>query len=82
MVYSMKWHGRERPAVLPGLSEWRRWSRLGFPGKGQRMRINRQGGELKRQALVAVERAQLAVVKGGLKADRVQGTDPSNPGGN
>jgi len=46
------------------------------------MRINRQGGELKRQALVAVERAQLAVVKGGLKADRVQGTDPSNPGGN
>ena len=53
-----------------------------FPGKGQRMRINRQGGELKRQALVAVERAQLAVVKGGLKADRVQGTDPANPGGN
>jgi hypothetical protein len=46
------------------------------------MRINRQGGELKRQALVAVERAQLVEVKGGLKADRVQGTDPASPGGN
>jgi hypothetical protein len=46
------------------------------------MRINRQGGEVKRQALVAVDRAQLLEVKGGLKADRVQGTDPGNPGGN
>ncbi|HXO40811.1 MAG TPA: hypothetical protein VN999_05120 [Thermoanaerobaculia bacterium] len=46
------------------------------------MRINRQGGELKRKALMAVDRVQLAEVKGGLKADRVQGTDPANPGGN
>jgi len=46
------------------------------------MRIDRQGGELKRQALVAVERAQLAAVRGGLKAERVQGTDPTDPGGN
>lgn len=53
-----------------------------FPGRGQRMRIDRQGGELKRQALVAVERAQLAAVRGGLKAERVQGTDPTDPGGN
>jgi hypothetical protein len=46
------------------------------------MRIDRQGGELKRKALVAVERAKLAAVRGGLKAERVQGPDPANPDGN
>ena len=46
------------------------------------MRIDRQRGEVKRDALVAVGQAKLAEVRGGLKADRVQGTDPTGPGGN
>ena len=46
------------------------------------MRIDRQAGEVRRrQALVALDAAKLAQVKGGLKAERVQGTDPSLPGG-
>jgi len=53
-----------------------------FPGKGHGMRIDRQRGETqRRQALAAVDSAKLAQVKAGLKAERVQGTDPTQPGG-
>jgi hypothetical protein len=45
------------------------------------MRIDRKRGEAKRDAPASVGNAQLAAVKGGLKAERVQGTDPSGPGG-
>jgi len=46
------------------------------------MRIDRQRGETqRRQALAAVDSAKLAQVKAGLKAERVQGTDPTQPGG-
>ncbi len=47
------------------------------------MRIDRQGGAARRrQAPAALDNARLTRVKGGLKADRVQGSDPSLPGGN
>ena len=47
------------------------------------MRIDRQGvAARRRQAQAVLADAELARVKGGLKADRVQGSDPSLPGGN
>jgi hypothetical protein len=47
------------------------------------MRIDRQGDAARRrQGPVTLDDAKLAQVKGGLKADRVQGSDPSLPGGN
>jgi hypothetical protein len=46
------------------------------------MRIDRRRGEMqRRQALAVVDGAKLAQVKAGLKAERVQGTDPTQPGG-
>jgi hypothetical protein len=54
-----------------------------FPEGGNGMRIDRQGDAARRrQAPVTLDDAKLAQVKGGLKADRVQGSDPSLPGGN
>ena len=54
-----------------------------FPEGGSGMRIDRQGDAARRrQAPVTLDDAKLAQVKGGLKADRVQGSDPSLPGGN
>jgi hypothetical protein len=54
-----------------------------FPERGNGMRIDRQGDAARRrQAPVTLDDAKLAQVKGGLKADRVQGSDPSLPGGN
>jgi hypothetical protein len=47
-----------------------------FPERGQQMRVDRNGGEVKRQALAALDDARLAKVKGGLKAERIQGVDP------
>ena len=47
------------------------------------MRIDRQGDVARRrQAPATLDDAKLAQVKGGLKADRVQGSDPGLPGGN
>ncbi len=47
------------------------------------MRIDRQGDAARRrQGPETLDDAKLARVKGGLKADRVQGSDPSQPGGN
>jgi hypothetical protein len=46
------------------------------------MRVDRKRGEAERAALAALDQAKLAKVKGGLKAERVQGTDPPAPGGN
>jgi hypothetical protein len=45
------------------------------------MRIDRQRGKQQRETPAALDRAQLAEVKGGLKAERVQGADPSGSGG-
>ncbi|HYL05576.1 MAG TPA: hypothetical protein VE075_06030 [Thermoanaerobaculia bacterium] len=42
---------------------------------------DRQRDEKQRQARAALGEATLAQVKGGLKAERVQGSDPSGPGG-
>jgi hypothetical protein len=54
-----------------------------FPEGGNGMRIDRQGDAARRrQAPETLDEAKLARVKGGLKADRVQGSDPSLPGGN
>jgi len=53
-----------------------------FPERGNGMRIDRQGDAARRrQALVALDGAKLTQAKGGLKAERVQGSDPSLPGG-
>jgi hypothetical protein len=53
-----------------------------FPERGNGMRIDRQGDVARRrQALMALDGAKLAQAKGGLKAERVQGSDPSLPGG-
>jgi len=47
------------------------------------MRIDRQAeAARRRQAPETLDDAKLARVKGGLKADRVQGSDPGLPGGN
>jgi hypothetical protein len=43
------------------------------------MRVERKSCE--RAALAGLDEAKLAKVKGGLKAERVQGTDASGPGG-
>lgn len=45
------------------------------------MRIDRQRGEQQQRQAAALDLAKLAMVKGGLKADRVQDTDPTAPGG-
>jgi hypothetical protein len=46
------------------------------------MRVDRKRGEAKQEVLLAgVENAKLVAVKGGLKAERVQGADPTGPGG-
>lgn len=46
------------------------------------MRIDRKRGAVQRDPLAAVAgKAQLAAVKGGLKAERVQGADPTDPTG-
>jgi len=49
------------------------------------MRIDRQGEAARRRqartAWTVLGDAALAQVRGGLKADRVQGSDPSQPGG-
>jgi hypothetical protein len=50
-------------------------------GKEQVMRVGRKAEAAKRVAVAGVSDAQLAQVKGGLKAERVQGSDPSGPGG-
>jgi hypothetical protein len=47
-----------------------------------RVRVDRKRGEVKQDALAGVENAKLAAVKGGLKAERVQGADPTGAGGN
>jgi hypothetical protein len=44
------------------------------------MRVDRKRGEAMKEVLAAVENAKLAAVKGGLKAERVQGADPTGPG--
>jgi hypothetical protein len=51
-----------------------------FPERGQRMRVKQNRGEVKRSALAGLDEATLAKVKGGLKAERVQG-DPGSGGG-
>jgi hypothetical protein len=45
------------------------------------MRVDRKRGEARQNVLASVENAKLATVKGGLKAERVQGADPTGPGG-
>jgi hypothetical protein len=45
------------------------------------MRIDRKRVDAKRAALASVGNVKLVEVKGGLKAERVQGTDPSGLGG-
>jgi hypothetical protein len=45
------------------------------------MRVDRKRGEAMKEVLAAVENPKLAAVKGGLKAERVQGADPTGPGG-
>jgi hypothetical protein len=42
---------------------------------------DRKRDKQQRQAPAALQAAQLAMVKGGLKAERVQGADPTGPGG-
>ena len=44
------------------------------------MRVDRKRSEVKRAALTSLDEAGLAMVKGGLKSERVQG-DQSGPGG-
>jgi hypothetical protein len=64
----------------PGAGGWG----SSFPRKGvvMRVRVDRKRGEVKQDALAGVENAKLAAVKGGLKAERVQGADPTGAGGN
>ncbi len=45
------------------------------------MRIDRRRGKQQRQETVALDEAQLAQARGGLKAERVQGSDPTGSGG-
>jgi hypothetical protein len=45
------------------------------------MRVDRQRGSARRPAVEVLDEARLALVKGGLKAERVQGEDPTGPGG-
>jgi hypothetical protein len=45
------------------------------------MRVDRQRGSARRPAVAVLDEARLAQVKGGLKAERVQGDDPTGPGG-
>ena len=45
--------------------------------KEQAMRVERQGRAVDRAALTKVDDAKLAAVLGGLKAERVQGSDPA-----
>jgi hypothetical protein len=53
--------------------------------KEQAMRVERQGRAVDRAAdraaLTKVDDAKLAAVLGGLKAERVQGSDPAGTGG-
>jgi hypothetical protein len=46
------------------------------------MRMDRKAGDVERKPLIAVDDASLAKAKGGLKAERIQGADPTCPGGN
>jgi len=79
----MSWTNAARVVRRPGGPGRSRGKRdRPFPERGNGMRIDRQAGEVRRrQALVALDAVKLAQVKGGLKAERVQGTDPSLPGG-
>ena len=45
------------------------------------MRIDRKRREQRCETPAALAMAKLATVKGGLKAERVQGTDPTDSGG-
>jgi hypothetical protein len=44
------------------------------------MRVQRKA-EVQRESLPVLDSAALAAAKGGLKAERVEGTGPSGPGG-
>ena len=72
------------PRAPPAASAGRGRGRgIVFPGRGQGMRIDRQGDAARCwQAPETLDDAKLVRVKGGLKADRVQDGDPSLPGGN
>jgi len=72
---------RDPPAASAGPGP--RVAGSSFPEGGNGMRIDRQGDAARRrQAPETLDDAKLARVKGGLKADRVQESDPSLPGGN
>ena len=45
------------------------------------MRVNQKSGEVEREPLIGIDDARLAKVRGGLKAERIQGSDPAGPGG-
>jgi hypothetical protein len=69
------------PAAAEAVARSHLRSASALSERRQQMRVDRKAA-VEREMLVGVDEAKLVQVKGGLKAERVQGVDPSGPGGN